>query len=431
MNISRTQPPNCGRAFTLVEVMISTGLIAIIMLLLVSTIDQTQRVWRRTTEKTSQFQAARSAFESMNRRLSQATLNTYYRAHELDTNTAKSNFLFRRQSELQFISGPTPRFFSSNPELINLSSPIDKAYPGHALFFQAPIGFTEEEDPGARANATEVAPRYRNLDNLLTACGYFVEYGPETDRPEFLTKMTPPPSLKYRFRLMEMTVPTEHLLIFQRPKDDAGYADPRIFDRSQNYYVGMVDAKRKSNPGWIRPLWMDEAFLREKVSGVPIDRFRYAHVRADNIVALIILPKLAEKDRVIPGSDAPDPNQLELAPEYEFDSWRILEGGTVNSYDKKIKLDNTARDNLLPPIVQVTMVAVDEASMARFNASESKIPNWMEGLFTKVRVVEDYMKDIQELEKRLLEDKNKPNYRIFTTDVLLRASKWSRDPKAN
>ncbi|MDB6153058.1 MAG: Verru Chthon cassette protein [Chthoniobacteraceae bacterium] len=429
----KTFRPPCTsreRAFTLVEIMISTGLISVIMLLLVGTIDQTQRVWKRTTEKTSQFQAARGAFESMNRRLSQATLNTYWRAHEVDTNLQTSDFLFRRQSELQFISGPTRRFFGSTPQLINLSTPVDKAYPGHAMFFQAPIGFTEEPDSDKYQ-----APKFRNLDSLLTACGYFVEYGPETDRPEFLAKMSPPPSLKYRFRLMEMTVPTEHLQVYYRPqnKDDIGYADPRIFDRSNNYYVGMTDSKRKSNPNWNRPLWMEEAFLREKVTGVPIDRFRYAHVRADNIVGMIILPKLAEKDRVIPGTKSHDSKQLALAPEYEFDSWRILSGGTVNSYDLKIKLDNTARDNLLPPIVQVTMIAVDEASMVRANASESNIPSWLDGLFLNVKTVDDYMDDVRKLEKKLLDDPNKPNYRIFSTDVLLRASKWSRDPqdKAN
>ena len=84
----------CG-GFTLVELMVSTGLIALLMLLLLGTVDQTQNVWKRTTAKVAQFQASRAAFEAMNRRLSQATLNTYYRATDTQSGNAKAELLFR------------------------------------------------------------------------------------------------------------------------------------------------------------------------------------------------------------------------------------------------------------------------------------------------------------------------------------------------
>ena len=184
----------------------------------------------------------------------------------------------------------------------------------------------------------------------------------------------------------------------------------------------MVDASRNSNGGWVRPLWMKEAFLR--TTAIPY-RFSYAHVRAENIIALIILPKLPEKDR------GADPTKLELAPAYEFDSWRVLTGGTANdtSAGGSRSVDNTARDNLLPPIVQVTMVAVDEKAMARFGPTANKIPEWTDNLFSKAKTVSDYATDIQTLEQRLIDDPYKPNYRIFTADIVLRGSKWSRDPK--
>lgn len=413
--------------FTLIELLLSTAVIAGLMYFLITTIDQTQKVWVRTTEKVTEFQSARSAFESMTRRLSQATLNTYWRAHDNDIATAKAAFRFRRQSELQFISGPTKRIFGAPTQLANLLTPLDKAYPTDAVFFQAPIGYTEEL-PGT---GTVKLPYYRNLDSLLATCGYFIEFGTEADRPTFINTLTPTLPDRYRYRLMEMTIPAEHLTIFQRPKDDMGFVDPRVFDENNNYYVGMVDASRKPNANWVRPLWMKEAFLREAIpSSSGKYRFTYAHVRAENIIAMVILPKLAEKDRVVPGSKTYDPTQLELAPSYEFDSWRVLSGGTATdtSTTPSRVVDNTARDNLLPPIIQVTMVAVDEKAMARFGPSATKIPAWTDGLFTKATVVSDYTTDMQTLEQRLIDDPYKPNYRIFTADIVLRGSKWSRDP---
>ena len=85
--------------------MVSTALIALLMLLLLGTVDQTQNIWKRTTAKVTQFQASRAAFEAMNRRLSQATLNTYYRPTDIASGNSSADYLFRRQSELQFISG--------------------------------------------------------------------------------------------------------------------------------------------------------------------------------------------------------------------------------------------------------------------------------------------------------------------------------------
>lgn len=103
-----TLPKNQG--FTLVEMMVTMVLIIALLYFLITTVSQTQAVMTRTTEKVAQFQSARSGFEAMTRRLSQATLNTYWRAHDNDITTATTAFKFRRQSELHFISGPTKRF---------------------------------------------------------------------------------------------------------------------------------------------------------------------------------------------------------------------------------------------------------------------------------------------------------------------------------
>jgi uncharacterized protein (TIGR02599 family) len=229
---------------------------------------------------------------------------------------------------------------------------------------------------------------------------------------------------RYRFRLMELTVPSEHVTVFNRPKDTLGFNDPRIFDETGNYpYVGLVDDKLASSPGWVRPLWMKQALIREPLAGKEAgSRFRYARSRAENVIALIILPKLPEKDRQ--RRDEP-----ELAPTYLYDSWRILVRGSTNVRDGSttVKVDNVARDNLLPPVVQVTMVAIDEPFMSRLAPDESTAPKWTAGLFKKAKTDADYRHDVAALEKELRKEA-RLNYRIFSTDLVLRGSKWSRDP---
>ena len=405
--------------FTIVELLASTALLLGVLVLLVGTVDQTQRVWRRTSEKTTQFQSARAAFEAMTRRLSQATLNTYWRAFETDMENEQADFRFRRQSELQFLSGPAERIFGATPSLPGLAHPVLASYPTHAVFFQAPLGYTEEVD-GSSVGSLQ---RFRKLDGLLTGCGYFIEYGPEPDRPEFLTRIPGIPD-RYRFRLMEMTVPAERLTIFSRPKDTKGFNDPRIFDELHQFpYKGLIQKDGTPEPAWVRPLWLRDALLRVPTNGeTEGSRFRFARTRAENIVALIILPKLAERDRV--RIDEP-----ELAPYYEYDSWRalVVGQGRVRDGSSFATVDNVARDNLLPPIVQVTMVAVDEASMDRMNLRVDNVPEWTSGLFKRARTEAEYHEDLQTLERGQLQ-KAQLNYRIFSADVLIRASKWSRDP---
>src|SRR5437867_2293961 len=64
--------------FTLVEVMVSMAILVLLLLVLVSITDATRKTWSYTSSKIEQFQDAREAFESITRKLSQATLNTYW-----------------------------------------------------------------------------------------------------------------------------------------------------------------------------------------------------------------------------------------------------------------------------------------------------------------------------------------------------------------
>lgn len=428
MNSSKS-PTKDHAAFTLVEVLVSTVLIVLLMGLLLSTVSQSQNVMSRTTAKVKQFQAARTAFDSMTRRLSQATLTTYYRAFDSDATDENATFTFTRESSLQFLSGPTapasngaPGVFAA-PAIPNLNQPVAACYPTHSVFFQAPLGFTTEKDPLV---TKESVPRFRDVDQALVGVGYFIEYGPDPDIPGFLRTLNYPD--RKRFRLMELNVPTERLPIYRRPLDVPADEkrkyrnDPQILDRNQLDYTGLIDANRAIVKSWIRPLWLLDKddkggpLVRAAVTGsTSAYRFTYAQSMADNVFALVILPKLAARDRKkLNGLD-------DLAPNYSFDSWRILKKDTPHP-------QLAARDNQLPPILQVTMIVMDEPSAIRMQEKYPDKPTeWTKDLFTTVTTVDKYLDDVAKVEKAIKDEVVPINYRIFTTDVVIRGSKWTPD----
>jgi uncharacterized protein (TIGR02599 family) len=394
------------------------------MVLVLSTVEQTQRVWSRAQSKVSQFQSARNAFDSLTRRLSQATLNTYYRAFDQDITTETAAFAYTRESELHFLTGPTAKIMTS-PMLKGISDDANTAYPTHGIFFMAPLGYTQERDKSI--SSTYVA-RFRNLNSALTATGYFIEHGEDPDVPKSLRDAGLIPSKK-RFRLMELDVPTENLSIYRRPLDGpvggSGGSDlrkyrndPQILNENKVEYVGMIDRIRRPTENWIRPLWMEEALSRKtdsEGSGEAGYHFENARVLAENIVALIIVPKLAQKDREVPG------RMDDLAPYFMYDSLRVL------AVDPAFPM-RAARYNQLPPIVQVTMIAVDEPSAQRLaDRYKDELPNWSENMFQRLGTEDELRQQIQDLEKKIAKDPTKPTYRTFSTDVVIRGSKWSRD----
>jgi uncharacterized protein (TIGR02599 family) len=425
MSPASMQNDRRSAGFTLVEIMVSTALLVAIMVLMLNVVDQTQRLSQRSRSKTTQFQSARTAFDNMARRLSQATLNTYWRAQEMTIGAERADFLFRRQAELQFVSGPTSRFLLAAPPVSNVNDPVEDNYPTHSMFFHAPVGFTERMENGQL--------EFRSLNSMLSAIGYFIEFGDETDKPNFLANLQPPYPPRLRYRLMEMVVPGEKLNIYARPQDSDLHSDPRIFDETGAdgaYYQGLVNTERRPIDPYVRPYWMKEALKR--VASENGHRFAYARPIAENIIALIILPKVPQKDRMNFNVSPPvrDPKALELAPFYQYDSWRVLSGSTEVHPVSRKKIDNRSRDNLLPPIVQLVMVAIDEPSAARMNLGITGKPTWLDGKFENVEVEADYQKDIRLFEDAIRKDTRYPNvnYRIFTTDVVIRGSKWSRDP---
>ena len=155
-----------GKGFTLAELLVSMAVLSVLLLMLTQLLAQIQSTWTYSESRISQFREARVAFDIITKNLSQATLHTYL-DYERDQNNQVINY--KRQSELHFITME--------------ASDLGTNKPGHAIFFQAPLGRTD---------------RYTNLENLFNARGYYVQYGDDRKyKPSFIQAEP-----KYRFRLM-------------------------------------------------------------------------------------------------------------------------------------------------------------------------------------------------------------------------------------
>jgi uncharacterized protein (TIGR02599 family) len=92
----------------------------------------------------------------------------------------------------------------------------------------------------------------------------------------------------------------------------------------------------------------------------------------------------------------------------------------------------------LPPIVQVTMIAVDEESGTKLASYSEEPPDWMSGRFARLNTTEQFQRELGDPVKPTRDsliyrignpDRTHPTppmkYRVFTTDVVLRGAKWS------
>ncbi len=124
---------------------------------------------------------------------------------------------------------------------------------------------------------------------------------------------------------------------------------------------------------------------------------------ADNIILLAAWPRKATND---------DPAGSSLTDDFSYDSRKS---------STSVPQPETA--NQLPPVVQITIVAIDEASANRYCTSTSP-PDELAGLLTglfNVSNEDQFSKDLSTLKGRL-SDKG-VNYRVFTSLVPIRESK--------
>ncbi len=315
-------------SFTLVEVLVALTVFLVLLSILFAIISQVAIVMRQSTRQVEAFQAARLGYDVMTRTIGQATLNTYL---DYDNSTSPSYYL--RKSDLDFVLGPSGSTSGGFPGTPGT---------GQAVFFQAPLNYT-----------TNVAG-YSGTEALLNTTGYYVSFTTNSGIPSHVN----PGSNPYRFRLMQLLVPTENNTIFTATGD-----------------------------GW---------FTDPTLSG-------FAMPVADNVIALIIRPQ--------------DPSQnppTDITPDYSYDA---------NSNAMVTPQIPTAKQ--LPPVLQVTMVAIDEVSAKRLDTGSSTAPAVItSALNGKFQTVTNYAKDISNLESALTAA-HIP-YKIFSSNVPLRESKWTK-----
>ncbi len=411
-------------AFTLAEVIVSSALVVGIMGLLLTTVDQTRKTINSTTAKASQFQASRVAFDAMTRNLAQATLNTYW---ELDRDPKTRNPTgFRRQADLHFITGKAAR------DTI-LGSTDEATYPTHAIFFQAPLGFSSET-----ITNTSASKKYAGLSNLLSVVGYYVAWAPDANVPSFLTKQSDYNASRHRYRLMQVLQPAESVMVYNSVNYTTSLSLSGI---EQSKYVNPTD--------WIKAA-LGKMDLPDTKNGV---RQESQRVLAENIVALVIVPKLAERDRT--SKDVLN----DLTDDYNYDS-RPVEAFKSQTRDRNnVPFSNLVKDlggdtdkrvkqlHQMPPILQVTMIAIDESSAMHLETAQTKLdatspppPDWAKGLFKKCTTVDAFHKELGDQENpektSLVYQLSNPdntlstprmNYRVYNADVVIRGSKWSAE----
>lgn len=367
---ARTRPP----AFTLVEILVSLAVLTILLLINAQVIGQVQATWSASNARVSQFREARTAFDIITRNLSQATLNTYF---DYDTNyllttavssagsgVAPSSYV--RRSDLHFVCGPAANLVTGTGG----SGGGSAALPGHAVFFQAPLGISEQ-------------PSLVGLDRLLCARGYFVQYSSdEFFAPEFL----PPRPPRFRYRLMEYSPPAEKNIIYSLPQPTG----TNIYSKA----------------------WFADAGAAFNVNETALNQTATRPV-ADNILTLIISPRREPKT----AGEAESPSgPTQIANSYVYDSSSL--GVTSSSSPQGTR-------HLLPPLVRVVLVAIDERSAERLSEASgtSTSPPFGDNLNTPFTSAHNLDAEVQQLVTTLNE--KKVNYRIFSSTIQLRGAKWS------
>lgn len=392
MRLPRSPHSRSSTGFSLVELMVSMSILTAIMLLFVGILDQTQKTWDFAQGQISQFREARVAYDLMTKSIGQATLNTYYEQVDKDGNGVPEAYI--PKSELHFITMKAEDLRIQDYEQVG---------PGQAIFFQAPLGVSDwnggSEDPVyTKPDGSKDRLDLSALSNLLCSRGYFVAFNGDSNyRPEFLTSSLRLPERK-RYRLMEFIPPSEANTIY------FDYGD----DNSQ-------DPNTKHFQRWYR---------------TPDDLVNYSRPLAENIIALCISPREPLGDRVQAqsGQSASSVDRMmteQVAPDFMY-----------NSEDDSSRDGDDYPDHVLPPLVKINMIAIDETSAIRLDAKFNSQPYMRasgRGFVPRpgwLTSAESLASDLAAFTKLVEDQSNSESgvrirYKIFSSTINIKSSKWS------
>ena len=196
---NRQSPVEKPPGFTLIELLVAMAVFSLMAVMMLSITSSAQKIAKQTTSRTEQFREGRRAFERINQRLSQATLNSYWDYVDssgiprVAGNATFTPARYARISEL--------RYLQTNAS--SLTAPGGGTMVGNAVFFQAPLGKSETAS-------------LAGLNSLLNTVGFFIEKGSDsTLRPPTVA------ASKTRYRLFELTEPAESLTIYSLTSGNA------------------------------------------------------------------------------------------------------------------------------------------------------------------------------------------------------------------
>lgn len=204
---------------------------------------------------------------------------------------------------------------------------------------------------------------YGGMDALLSTCGYYVS---------FTTNSTIPPHVNlppvYRYRLMQLIVPTE--------------------TQNSVYPTSPAPTQASDWTAWFSSITWISSFVSQSV---PI---------ADNVILLVVRPE-----------DPSNTSSPDFNPDYSYDS-------ALNA----TAVPQPVTANQLPPVVQVTMVAIDEPTATRLNNGTlppSAIRSALNGKFTSTA---NFTTDMTSLETAL--DQAHVPYRVFSSTIPVLEAQW-------
>ena len=399
--------------FTLVEILVAMGILAMMSVFMLSVVNSAQKIWKQNASRTEEFRGARRAFDRINERLAQATLNDYYDYVDASGSTRTAASLgystttpfipksYFRLSDLRYIqlsatsitplikndyqNGSLPSSIRTVMQINYNALKTGTSFRGHAVFFQAPIG--------SSTSTTNIG-----MGALMNTVGFYIIKISDLGQIPATIKTT---GTRNRYRLYEMIEPTDNLTIYAETSGSAGL------------YKGTE---------WITAP-IASGTLKNTAGVLSATNLGYSHRLADNIVALLFRADYTDKNGN-PTSSGTDSNG------------NLVSSGTYYSsaptgtylYDPVTGLPiQPIEENNLPPSVHVTMVAVDEASGRRIAAG---LPGGA--------VLPDPQYDTSDASKPVSPNdpngmpyfenfltKNHLNYIKFESTVKIGSSKWS------
>lgn len=244
----RQSPIEKPSGFTLIELLLAMAVLALMAVMMLSVTSSAQKIAKQTTSRTEQFREGRRAFERINQRLSQATLNTYWdyvdssgRPRTTSNATTFTPNKYARISEL--------RYLQTNAS--SLTAPGGGTMVGNSVFFQAPLGKSDT---------------LSGLNSLLNTTGFYIKKSDDSAlRPATVS------ASKTRYRLFELTEPAESLTIYSLTSGNAATTSTAWFTTP----LAVLGNSRRLADNIVALLFQAQY---QNASGTPNSAFNYSSV---------------------------------------------------------------------------------------------------------------------------------------------------------